>query len=273
MRKIILSVCIAAIVLSCIGVVAFGDSVDINAIKLRTADTPTVNAENRLELSLEFYILKDAMDYITANGEDLRVFGTINDYTEGMAAPEIGEGTEIDLVKIEDRKIDGKNYAAYSLNFGVFKPDEYTEKMAVRAFITFRINGAPYTVASDFSESKNTFSPYSAVYKVYTDRSPVATDEYAYKMPDGSYSKVKDLDPLRKILASYLFIEIKNGNARDKNAGKYYDSLYNISYFDGVLTIELDSSSAIPEWMLYKLVVDDVERYFEIYNGKIKLVV
>ena len=101
------------------------------------------------------------------------------------------------------------------------------------------------------------------MYKVYTDRSPVANDEYAYKMPDGSYSKVKDLDPLRKILASYLFIEIKNGNARDKNAGKYYDSLYNISYFDGVLTIELDSSSAIPEWMLYKLVVDDVERYFE----------
>jgi hypothetical protein len=58
----------------------------------------------------------------------------------------------------------------------------------------------------------------------------------------------------------------------DANYGKYYDSLYDISYFDGVLTISMENSS-IPEWVLYKLVINGEERYFEIYNGKIKLVV
>ena len=145
-------------------------------------------------------------------------------------------------------------------------------KLAVRAFITFTLNGTPYTIASDFSAKRNTFSPYSAVYSIYTDRSATLTGEYKYETPDGSFSKIKDLDPLRKILASYLTIDIKNGRVIDANYGKYYDSLYDITYFDGVLTISMENSS-IPQWVLYKLVINGEERYFEIYNGKIKLVV
>ena len=272
MKKILLSICIASLLISCVGVIAFGSTVNVSAITMSTADKPTLKANDRLELSLDFYIAKDSMDYINANADDVKAIGLIAEYADEMTAPNLGEGAEISLAYSGEKIISSKKHAVYTLNLGVFKPEEYMTKFAVSAFITFTLNGTPYTIASDFSAKKNTFSPYSAVYSIYTDRSSVLTDEYQYKTPDGSFSKIKDLDPLRKILASYLTIDIKSGRVIDANYGKYYDSLYDISYFDGVLTISMENSS-IPEWVLYKLVINGEERYFEIYNGKIKLVV
>ena len=272
MKKILLSICIAAMILSGVCVVAFGNSVDVSAIKLITADKPNINAADRLEMSLDFYILKDSMDYITSKAEDLRVIGLLAEYSEDMKAPELGDGTEIDLIYSGDKTIDSKKYAVYTMNFGVFKVEEYMNMLAIRAFITFEINGVSHTISSDFTAKKNTFSPYSAVYALYTDRSSVLNKEYPYKAPDGSFTSVENLDPLRKILASYLIVDIKSGRVIDKNYGKYYDSLYEITYFDGVLTISMENS-AIPDWMLHKLIVNGVERYYEIHNGKIKLVV
>lgn len=272
MKKILLSVCIMALLVSCVGVIAFGSTVDVSAITISTADKPTLKADDRLELSLDFYILKDSIDYINANATDVKTIGLIASYEEDMKAPELGEGSEISLSYSGETIINSKKHAVYTLNLGVFKPEEYMTKFAVRAFVTFTLDGTPYTLASDFSAKKNTFSPYSAVYSIYTDRSSVLTAEYQYKTPDGSFSKIKDLDPLRKILASYLTIDIKSGRVIDANYGKYYDSLYDISYFDGVLTISMKNSS-IPDWVLHKLIINGEERYFEIYNGKIKLVV
>ena len=252
MKKILLSICITALLISCVGVIAFGSSVDVSAITMSTADKPTLKADDRLELSLDFYVLKDSMDYINANADDVKTIGLIAEYADDMAAPNLGEGAEISLFYSGETVINSKKHAVYTLNLGVFKPEEYMTKLAVRAFITFTLNGAPYTIASDFSAKRNTFSPYSAVYSIYTDRSATLTGEYKYETPDGSFSKIKDLDPLRKILASHLTIDIKNGRVIVANYGKYYDSLYDISYFDGVLTISMENSS-IPECLpLYK---------------------
>jgi hypothetical protein len=204
MKKIILAVCIFALLLSCTCVIAFGNDVDISAMKLVTADQPNVTATDRLELSLDFYILKESMNYINENAENVSFIGLLAEYNVDMEAPNLGEGTEIALTYSGDKVINSKNHEVYTLNFGVFKPEEYLDMLAVRAFIKFDIRGTTYTIASNFSAKKNTFSPYSAVYTLYTDRSSVLNADYPYKTPDGSFSRIADLDPLRKILASTL---------------------------------------------------------------------
>ena len=96
--------------------------------------------------------------------------------------------------------------------------------------------------------------------------------DIAYEAPDGSFSPVPDLNALRKILSSVLYLEIKDGKVTDIRENEYYTSLYNMSYFDGVLTLSLDSAS-FPEWLLTELYINGEARYFEIHNGRVRLVV
>ena len=87
-----------------------------------------------------------------------------------------------------------------------------------------------------------------------------------------TFVSVKDLNALRKILSAVLYIEIKGDKAIDTRENEYYKSLYNIEYFDGVLTLSIGNPD-FPEWLLGELYINGTRRYFEIYEGKIKLVV
>ena len=69
-----------------------------------------------------------------------------------------------------------------------------------------------------------------------------------------------------------MYLEIKDGAVVDIRENEYYKSLYNISYFDGVLTLSLDNGN-FPEWLLTELYINGEARYFEIHGGKVKLVV
>ena len=50
------------------------------------------------------------------------------------------------------------------------------------------------------------------------------------------------------------------------------EMLKKVEYFDGVLTLSIGNTD-FPEWLLCELYINGEARYFEIYNGKIKLVV
>jgi hypothetical protein len=45
-----------------------------------------------------------------------------------------------------------------------------------------------------------------------------------------------------------------------------------MSCFDGVLTLSLDNDN-FPEWLLTELYINGEARYFEIHDGKVRLVV
>ena len=109
MKKILLSICIASLLISCVGVIAFGSTVNVSAITMSTADKPTLKANDRLELSLDFYIAKDSMDYINANADDVKAIGLIAEYADEMTAPNLGEGAEISLAYSGEKIIHGND--------------------------------------------------------------------------------------------------------------------------------------------------------------------
>ena len=189
-----------------------------------------------------------------------------------MVSPGDNLGTTIELRRGEKQLIDGKRYYAYNLSLGVISPENYNKSYAVRGFISFDLDGVSRKVASDFTKEKNVITPYENVYSMYCDRSDKKTDTHPYETADGTFSPVPDLNALRKILSSVLYLEIKDGTVKDLKENEYYKSLYTVSYFDGVLTLSVENDN-FPEWLLTALYINGEARYFEIHGGKIKLVV
>lgn len=241
-------------------------------LKMLTSERVNVKAEARLEISVDFLIPTEDIDYLEKESKNLRVYAVMLDYEPTVVSPGDNVGTTIELSKSVSRLIEGKRYYVYNLNLGVILPENYNKAYAVRGFISFELNGISYKTASDFTKDKNVITPYDSVYDVYCDRSDEKSETYPYETADGNFSPVPDLYALKKILSSVLHLEIKDGTVRDLKENEYYKSLYNMSCFDGVLTLSLDNDN-FPEWLLTELYINGEERYFEIHDGKVRLVV
>lgn len=277
MKKIALFISLFLMVAALITAVAVyaSDTFRPSELEMLTAERVNIKAEARLEMSVDFYILSDDIDYLESHAKNLRVYAVMLDYDESVFAPSDNLGATIELVRGEKRNINEKSYYTYNLNLGVILPENYNKSYAVRGFVSYELNDAEYKTASDFSKEKNIITPYDNVYSVYCDRSASKTGTHPYEAPDGTFTPVKDLNALRKILSSTLRLEIKNGKARDLKENKYYKSLYDIEYrdYDGILILSLEGGEDIPKWLLTELYINGEARYFEIHNGKIKLVV
>ena len=245
---------------------------DPSKLKMLTADRVNVKAEARLEISVDFLIATEDIDYLESEAENLRVYAVLVDYDKNATVPADNVGTTIELTRSSTRLVDAKRYYVYNLNLGVISSENYNKSYAVRGFISFGLDGSKHKIASDFTKEKNVITPYESVYAIYCDRSESKSDTHPYEAPDGTFSPVPDLNALRKILSSVLYLEIKDGKVTDTRENEYYTSLYGMSYFDGVLTLSLESGS-FPEWLLTELYINGEARYFEIHNGRVRLVV
>lgn len=274
MKKILIFAALLILVASAVATVAIFAAAPYSPSKLKmlTAERVNVKAEARLEISVDFLIATEDIDYLEKEAKNLRVYAVMLDYDSTVVSPNDSAGTTIELSRTSNRLVNGKRYYVYNLSLGVIAPENYNKAYAVRGFISFELDGTAYKVSSDFSKERNVVTPYESVYAIYCDRASAKSDSHPYKTADGSFSPVPDLNALRKILSSVLYLEIKDGTVRDIKENEYYKSLYNISYFDGVLTLSLENDK-FPEWLLSELYINGEERYFEIHGGKVRLVV
>ena len=274
MKKTVTVIVIALLVISvtAIAVASALNQFDPQSVAIVEADELNVTTTDRLEISKDFYVLKEHVDHLEANADTFKIFAIIADYSEGMGELTETSGPALTPSLIGTEEIDGAVYNVYRLSFGVIMPADYMTPITYRAFLSFRLNGKTYSVCSDYSVQNNVVIPYDEVYRLYCDRSSECTEEYPYPAGDGTYSKLQNIYTMTKILAAYTEIEIRDGKAVNVKENEYYKSAIRADYFDGVLTLAIPGSD-IPEWMIHKLYVNGEERYFEIFEGRIRLVV
>ena len=274
MKKLIVSFAIATVLLLVFAGAAFADiySFDESSVAPITADKPSVSVDGVLMISLDFYIPDEALAYLEKNAEDLSVYAVVS-YRDPDPASALlpTEGVLNVLEKTGETNIGEKKHRIYTLDLGVTLPEDYDKPFAVRGFVSYTLAGAGHTVGSDFG-SKNIISPRDRVFDAYCDRSDVQSAEYPYLAPDGSYTYVEDLTSLKRIIASSLNVKIENDMAVDMMENEVYTSIYELDYFDGVLTVSLPGGD-VTDWLTSKLTVNGEERYFEIYDGRIRLIV
>lgn len=225
-------------------------------IEMRSSDKIGVLTVGKVNFRFEFFVDAEDIDALEQVAENVSVFATVADYKTGEEI-KVDSGIAVAMAKSGPVTVSGRSVYKYTLKLGGITEEQVRGAIGVRGFITYELDGTAYTVASDFSEKKNTVVPYDAVYLAYCDK---------------TYEKDTDTNELRTFIASHLDVVIENGVARDVLENDKYDSLYNIEYFDGVLTVSLDGGD-IPDWLISTLTVNGEERYFEIYEGKIRLVV
>jgi hypothetical protein len=269
---IVIAVALAFIALTAVAVTSALYTFDHSDVKILTAERLEITTTDRLEMSVDFFVRKEIVDYLENNADTFKIFAIARNYDENMGEFNENSGPALTPSLVGTKEIDGIVHNVYRLSFGVIMPDKYMQPITYRAFISYKMASKNYVVSSDYSLDKNVVVPYDEVYSVYCDRSEIVTDDYPFSAGDGTYTRVKDIYTATKILTSYTYIEINEGKAVNIKENGIYTSPINQEYFDGVLTLYINGSD-IPDWMIEKLYVNGEERYFEIYEGKIKLVV
>lgn len=236
---------------------AGNDEISINhdAVKITAADSVGVLTDGGVKFRVNFYVDADIVDKLDKM-ESSRIFAVIADYRAGMDIG-VNSGISVDLQRGDFLGTAGDYYYEYTLLVGGITPENVKQPLGIRGFITYTSGGEEYTVASEFRAERDVINPYESVYSAYCNK---------------TYERGTDVNSLRVFLASNLGIKIKNGVAYDELESDKYESLYDIEYFDGVLTVSLKNGD-IPAWLISRLSINGNDRYFEIYNGKIKLVV
>lgn len=277
MKKIALFVGVFLVVAALVSAIAISaqDTFKPDDLVMLTSERVNIKADARLELSVDFYIPAEDMDYLSENATDLRVYGIAIDYTASVVDPQDNLGFSVDLTRSGERTIGDVLYYSYNLPIGIILPEDYNKPIAVRGFVSYELNGRSCKTVSDYTKSKNVITPYDSIYSAYCDRSDKKTETHPYDAGDGTFSPIEDLYSVRKLLSSTLDLEIKDGKCRDLKENNYYKSLYVIEYIDyeGILILSLEGGEDIPEWLLEELYINGEKRYFEIHDGKIKLVV
>ena len=260
MKKAALLIILALVVALGVMMIAGASNSDVelspDEIKMTTGDSVGVLTNGKVNFRFTFFVAQDDIDELESAADELSVFAVIADYTEGVE-PDAQSGVAVELSRGDKTVIGGKSVYTYTLLLGGINEDNVKDTVSVRGYVRYTDNGETHTVASDFGEEQNVINPFDAVYRAYCDE---------------SYEKGTDVNVLRNLLASHLSVKIENGVAVDELSGEGYESVYQLEYFDGVLTVSL-SGGAIPEWLISTLTVNGTERYFEIYEGRIRIVV
>ena len=239
-------------------IIAAGDdevNFDHDAVKITAGDSCSVLTDGGIKFRMNFYVDEDVVEALE-DADSYRVFAVITNYTTGMNIAS-GSGIAVDLVRGDCLGTNGDYYYEYTLLFGGFTAEDAEKPIGVRGFISYTVDGVEYTVASEFRSDRDVIIPFEHIYDAYCN---------------GTYERGTDTNSLRIFLASNLSVKIKDGKAYDELESDKYESVYNIEYFDGVLTISLRGGD-IPDWLISCLKINGNERYFEIYEGKIRLVV
>ncbi|MBR2650618.1 MAG: hypothetical protein IKD45_03075 [Clostridia bacterium] len=273
MKKTVVAIMIIAVLIlaTAIAVATAASDFDPESIELKTSSKFNIMTENRLEVSRDFYILKSTVEYLESKADSYKIFAVS---VSGEESEEItsSSGAAMTLPLAGEISIDNAVYNVYRLNFGVILPERYTECISYRAFLQFKLNGREYSISSSYSEDVNILNPYEEVYRIYCDRSDTKTDVYKYDAGDGTYSKSNKLYTMTKILSAYMYFDYDGSTVTNKLENAYYKPSVKHEYFDGVLTLSLPGTD-IPEWFIEEIVINGTPTYFEIYEGKIRIVI
>ena len=150
---------------------------------------------------------------------------------------------------------------------GIFKSDYFT---AYRATLVLSFKD-PSGVARTVTAKSDPFTLYDVAYREYCDRSDVQTDLYPY--PAGSdFSPYPDLLHHYAVLSSGLFLTISDTDLSFPYENRIYRSPYEVTWFDGVLTVSMKNGTPISQDLIDRIVVNGNEIYFEIHDGIIRVI-
>ena len=215
-------------------------------------------------LVFTFTVEKESYNSAVENGAELRGFWAEHNPDEPLNQD---NGILGSVTVLGESMTDGVRYYTLGVMTGRIAACDYIKKYSAILEVI------PRTSEEDtLTFASKPYDLYSVCLAEYNVRSDRYTPYYCYEMPDGSYSPYSDAGKRADVLSSYLFLTLEGGEARDSHSGEYYVTPYSIEYLDRVLTISLPYSE-IREEMFYGLFVNGEAVYYEIYKGKISLVV
>ena len=207
-------------------------------------------------LVFTFTVEKESYDNaIKAGAEVVGSWGVIDDDVISSAVEKLGEGMA-----------DGMRYYTLGVKTGRIKSGSYLVKHQAHLTVTDKSGDEIISVHSEPTDL------YSVCLAEYSDRRQKYTPIYCYLASDGSYTRYSDLEGRAEVISSYLFVSIEDGRAYDAHEGEYYRSPYDIDYLDSVITVSMPYAQ-IRDEILLGLYINGEAVYYEIYKGRISLVV
>ncbi len=224
-----------------------------------------LNTEYGVDLAFNFALERSEYDYLVENFPDLEVRGRYMeynssedlDYTKALPAEIVSE-------KLTDE------YAFFSISVGGVISDKYNTDYITLLELNFT---DPDGELCTIRQSSPVGRTYNVAFSEYINRSKKQDDIYCYSDGEDAYTPYSNLSIRRTILYSTLHLSVKNGAVTDLCADEYYTSPYILSYFDGIVTIEMANGASIDTELLKYIYINGEYTYFKLYDGKIKLVV
>lgn len=230
------------------------------------------DSDGYLTLTFRFLVDVSREREIREQSDRFRVYATAGKYDPRVGAPAYVAGGDFAELSSETTfYINTALVRLYAITIYGLAEADYDAVFAARLFLVSVVGGSERVYASPFSEEENVVSLFDAALDTYSDRAAVSGPLYPYRTVMGDYSPASRLEALDACLASRVSVLItENGVVDVYLREKGYHSIYSFHYFDGVLTIFLPNAD-IPEGVLRHVTVNGVERYFEIYDGKVRL--
>ena len=206
--------------------------------------------------SFVFSIPAEQYAHIITECTNVHIYATVTDDDGGSFVAEVNDlGNRFGLWKFE-----------VSVG-GLFRADYLT---AYRATLVLGFN-SPDGTARTVTAKSGKFTLYDVAYREYCDRNDVETDLYPY--PAGSdFSPYPDLSHHYAVLSSALFLTLSDTEVSSDLENRIYCSPYDVSHFDGVLTVSMKNAAPIADGLLDAIFVNGNKIYFEIHDGIIRVI-
>ena len=221
--------------------------------------------EYGIDIAFPFSVEKATYEYLLGKYSDFNISAKYTEYTEDE---ENLFNDAIPAVVIE-RGEEGDNINFLAVVSGILSEDYNTDFITVLEMSFTDEFGEPYVIRTASSVA----NVHETALMEYTDRSSKRDDYYTHSDGVGGYTPYDDLSIRRTILYTTLHVSAKNGVAADLSLCENYTSPYEISYFDGVLTVAMKNGDDIDTGLLKYIIVNGESTYFAVYEGRIKIVV
>lgn len=233
-------------------------------------EEPGISFMNNVDIIFRFAMDNEMYKLINKSFGEVTFVGVAGVY-EPDAIPTYANSRHLEPEYLGLEEKDGKKYRSYVVRLTDVLPENYGVVYTANLYMCFKSAQTEYTVPVP-TQSMPKARVFTAALFDYTDRSETQTEKYAYPADNGTFSPYEDLTPYYSVLASCLYLDIEGNNVTDVANTDYYESPYQVEYFDGVLEISMKNGSAVNKNILRSIVVNGEKLYFEIVDGIIRLV-
>jgi hypothetical protein len=193
--------------------------------------------------------------------------GYVGEYAICGNDPEKG-GYAVAPEYVGEREVDGVPTRIYLLSVNAVGTQDVLTEYCVQLRLVFE--GEQHYSVPSLGEG-NVASLYSAAASDLLDRSPVQDDDHPYLTDEGDYSRVDDPTVHMQILYGALDLSLRGGVLTDRLADYGLAPLYEVSWFDGILTVGAKNGEINPN--ILKLIrLNGQTLDFEVRDGIIRVV-